>query len=191
MTIEAGKFHRRTCSDGETQRLVEVFQQRESPKFFIVDRGCTLLYCSPNLNDQRLIAASLRVLEDRLKHGAVDTTPWIFERVEANVVLRIVPLVGGSADCHGVFVEPLLSRDALASAVKRFEITKREAAVLELLTNGFSTSKMARILFISEHTVCDHIKSLLRKTQTNRRSELIARIYRDELEARPHDGPLL
>ncbi len=50
--------------------------------------------------------------------------------------------------------------------------------MLELLVAGLTTAEIAERLCISEGTVGDHVKSLFRKTRTNKRSELVARVFR-------------
>lgn len=49
------------------------------------------------------------------------------------------------------------------------EITPRQLEVLTLLSQGLASSKIAQILFISEHTVKSHIKQLYQKLQADNR----------------------
>jgi DNA-binding CsgD family transcriptional regulator len=109
----------------------------------------------------------------------------VFEPLEPGTMLRIVPLAGERPDCYAVFVEPLSSRNYLDAAVKRYDITKREAEVLELLIGGFSTLEVAGRLYITEGTVGDHVKSLFRKTRANKRSELVARVFQPDWPEAP------
>lgn len=53
------------------------------------------------------------------------------------------------------------------------EFTKREREVLHLLTNGFSNAEIGGHLHLSPRTIEKYVSSLLRKTETNNRSELI------------------
>ena len=53
------------------------------------------------------------------------------------------------------------------------EFTKREQEVLHLLTNGFSNAEIGGHLHLSPRTIEKYVSSLLRKTETNNRSELI------------------
>jgi DNA-binding NarL/FixJ family response regulator len=52
------------------------------------------------------------------------------------------------------------------------KITNRESAVLEFLVQGLSNKEIGRELSISNHTVRDHISSIMRKTNTTNRVEL-------------------
>ena len=53
------------------------------------------------------------------------------------------------------------------------KLTKREREVLELLTHGHSNGEIGEHLHLSPRTVEKHVTSLLRKTLTNNRVELV------------------
>lgn len=53
--------------------------------------------------------------------------------------------------------------------------TGKECEVMELLTSGITTAEIARRMFISERTVNFHVGSMLRKTGSKNRVELIAK----------------
>ncbi len=53
------------------------------------------------------------------------------------------------------------------------ELTSREQEVLELLTHGLSNADMGQKLHLSPRTVEKYVSSLLRKTGTNNRAELV------------------
>lgn len=55
-------------------------------------------------------------------------------------------------------------------------LTARESEVLELLARGADTRTLAGELYLSEHTVQDHLKSIFEKTGTRNRRTLISRI---------------
>ena len=52
---------------------------------------------------------------------------------------------------------------------------EREEEVLNQLARGASTRDIAGALFISEHTVRDHVKSIFTKTGARSRGELVHR----------------
>lgn len=58
------------------------------------------------------------------------------------------------------------------------QITTRELEILDLLSRGLSSSKIAEILFISRNTVDSHRRQLLRKTESKNIAELIGNAYR-------------
>ncbi|WP_257627034.1 response regulator transcription factor [Pseudomonas sp. Xaverov 259] len=52
------------------------------------------------------------------------------------------------------------------------KITNRESAVIDLLIRGLTNKEIGRALGISNHTVRDHISTMMRKTNTVSRVEL-------------------
>ena len=54
-----------------------------------------------------------------------------------------------------------------------FHLTQREREVLVLLTHGLSNAKIGTRLHLSPRTVEKYVSSLLRKTETNNRAELV------------------
>jgi DNA-binding CsgD family transcriptional regulator len=50
-------------------------------------------------------------------------------------------------------------------------LSKREAQVLGLVARGLQTADVARLLQISAHTVCTHVKSIYRKRHLCSRAE--------------------
>jgi DNA-binding NarL/FixJ family response regulator len=64
--------------------------------------------------------------------------------------------------------------DAIAGA-----LSAREVEVLLLLDEHLGTDQIAKRLFISEHTVRSHVKSLLRKLEVSSRREALERLARE------------
>jgi two-component system, NarL family, response regulator LiaR len=60
-----------------------------------------------------------------------------------------------------------------------FGLTLRESEVAALLARGLSNREIAAALFISEHTVKSHLKSVFRKTGVGTRARAVARIKED------------
>ncbi len=57
------------------------------------------------------------------------------------------------------------------------QLTAREMDVLELLIQGCSNREISERLFISVHTVKNHITNIFQKIGVNDRSQLIALVY--------------
>lgn len=55
-------------------------------------------------------------------------------------------------------------------------LTPREAELLDLLAGGADTRTVASRMFLSEHTVQDHLKAIFAKTGTSSRRDLLARV---------------
>jgi two-component system, NarL family, response regulator len=69
---------------------------------------------------------------------------------------------------------PATIASKLAESMARPELTKRERQVLEYIANGRSNKEIGQILYISEHTVKTHVKSILTKLDAVGRTEAIA-----------------
>ena len=69
--------------------------------------------------------------------------------------------------------ETKVSPQAIMAADISIEVTRREQEVLELLTTGLSNTEIGNKLHLSSRTVEKYVSSLLRKTTTTNRSELL------------------
>ena len=98
------------------------------------------------------------------------------------LVVRTHPLLGPAGLFIGVRVDRALSSNSLTGVASRYHISPREVQVLALLLDGNHLDQIAKRLFITSSTVQDHIKSMLDKTGSHNRSELIARILGWETE---------
>jgi DNA-binding CsgD family transcriptional regulator len=55
-------------------------------------------------------------------------------------------------------------------------LTSRETELLNHLIRGVDTSELARLMFLSQHTVQDHLKSIFTKTSVHNRRTLLAQV---------------
>jgi DNA-binding CsgD family transcriptional regulator len=55
-------------------------------------------------------------------------------------------------------------------------LTSREGELLNHLIRGVDTYQLARLMFLSQHTVQDHLKSIFAKTSVHNRRTLLARV---------------
>ncbi len=67
-------------------------------------------------------------------------------------------------------VELLVERTA-SSAVAASELTPRELEILQLVAEGHSNSKLARMLWVTEQTVKFHLSNIYRKLDVSNRTE--------------------
>jgi DNA-binding CsgD family transcriptional regulator len=70
------------------------------------------------------------------------------------------------------------SRDSGVPEAIAAALSAREVEVLLLLDEHLGTDEIARRLFISEHTVRSHVKSLLRKLGVSSRREALDKLAR-------------
>jgi DNA-binding CsgD family transcriptional regulator len=92
------------------------------------------------------------------------------------LVVRTQPMSGPAGLLIGVRIDRFREPNSLISAADRFHISPREVQVLALLLDGNHLNQIAEQLYITSSTVQDHIKSMLDKTESSNRSELIARV---------------
>jgi DNA-binding NarL/FixJ family response regulator len=64
-------------------------------------------------------------------------------------------------------------QEAIESRSNTLDLTKREQQVLDLLTTGLSNADIGNKLHLSPRTVEKYVSSLLRKTETSNRAELV------------------
>lgn len=105
------------------------------------------------------------------------------------LVVRTHPMSGPAGLFIGVRIDRFQPPNSLTGAAKRFHISPREVQVLALLLDGNHLDQIAHQLHITSSTVQDHIKSMLDKTESRNRSELIARVLGWESNPRGHSLP--
>jgi DNA-binding NarL/FixJ family response regulator len=92
------------------------------------------------------------------------------------LVVRTRPMAGPTGLFIGVSFERTKPEHSLTDAAARFRISPREVQVLALLLDGLQLNEIGKQLHITSSTVQDHIKTLLQKTDTENRSQMIAKI---------------
>ena len=92
------------------------------------------------------------------------------------LVVRTRPMSGPAGLFIGVRIDRFQPPHSLTGAAERFHISPREVQVLALLLDGNHLDQIATRLHITSSTVQDHIGSMLEKTESRNRSELIARV---------------
>jgi DNA-binding CsgD family transcriptional regulator len=92
------------------------------------------------------------------------------------LVVRTQPMCGPAGLLIGVRIDRFHEPNSLTGAAGRYHISPREVQVLALLLDGNHLDQIAGQLHITSSTVQDHIKSMLDKTESSNRSELIARV---------------
>lgn len=70
-------------------------------------------------------------------------------------------------------LEVTRSQPQTPTSPNAFDLTKREQQVLDLLTTGLSNGDIGNKLHLSARTVEKYVSSLLRKTETSNRAELV------------------
>ena len=65
---------------------------------------------------------------------------------------------------------------------QRYHLTEREQMVIIYLMLGFADEEMANRINLSEYTVKEHLKRIIRETQTTTRTGLLARMISRHLK---------
>lgn len=173
----------------DPEMSVDVLAMRSNPKLIVLDDSLriifadwtamlTLLPLAQNAEEPMQVLPSPlheAVLEAVAGWGTKRAAECVVEPLP-DVVLRISRLSGVSNSYVAVFCESRIRRDDVKHAVAAYSLTRRERDVLTLVLRGFSSSEIAEELVISEATVGDYFKQLLRKTRSKNRTEMIARV---------------
>lgn len=92
------------------------------------------------------------------------------------LVVRTQPMSGPSGLFVGVRIERYRPPNSLVGPAALYHISPRELQVLALLLDGATLDEIGQTLHITSSTVQDHIKSMIDKTESRNRTELIARV---------------
>jgi DNA-binding CsgD family transcriptional regulator len=163
---------RDSASEDRTAAMVK---RREAPRFFIIDDHLKVLSISPGAAIDAIIPEALVRLSEC---GALREPALVM--LNDDTWLRTVPLDASWVEATVVFVENGEIRGSIQRAAQRYGLSKREMEVLRLMLDNHVNGQIAKLLFIAESTVCDHIKSIYRKTQSARRTELIGKLLQGE-----------
>jgi DNA-binding CsgD family transcriptional regulator len=94
-------------------------------------------------------------------------------------VLQASTLIGGDDDQIAVTIEPASGDQLIGLLLVAYSLTSRERDICREVMAGHSTADIAGHLFISAHTVQDHLKSVFAKVGVRSRGELVARLRPD------------
>ncbi|WP_405799730.1 response regulator transcription factor [Streptomyces sp. NBC_01506] len=83
---------------------------------------------------------------------------------------------GGQPGPVALVIEPAAAADRAVLVAEAYGLTPRELEITQLITRGLPTTGIAETLFISPHTVRDHVKAVFAKAEVSSRGELVARL---------------
>jgi DNA-binding CsgD family transcriptional regulator len=87
-----------------------------------------------------------------------------------------------------VIIEPANPSRLYPLLMSAYGLTEREKDVTRLVLQGASTSQIAGELFVSAHTVQQHLKSIFDKTGVRSRRDLIGKVFFAHFEPRLRDN---
>jgi DNA-binding CsgD family transcriptional regulator len=83
------------------------------------------------------------------------------------------------ADRLSLVIEPTRPHELAEVIAAAYGLTDRERAVPRLLVAGHTNRQIATALWLSPHTVSDHVKNVFAKLGVTTRGELTARLFFD------------
>jgi DNA-binding CsgD family transcriptional regulator len=83
-------------------------------------------------------------------------------------------------------IEPAKSADVAPLIVEAYGLTTRELDVTRAIARGLGTTEIGASLYLSPHTVRDHIKAIFEKVGVSSRGELVHRIFAEHYAAPAH-----
>ena len=81
----------------------------------------------------------------------------------------------------GVTLAPASAAELEPLRLALYDLTPREREVAKLLIRGESNDEIARALWISRHTVKDHVKAVYAKLRVASRAELSAKLFHEHI----------
>ena len=88
----------------------------------------------------------------------------------------------GSLRSIAMVVEPATAAEIAPIIVQAYDLTDREQQVTRLIARGAGTAEIADELFLSAHTVRDHVKAIFSKVGVSSRGELVAKLFAEHYE---------
>jgi DNA-binding CsgD family transcriptional regulator len=129
---------------------------------------------------------ALRTAEDESAPGEV-AVARVLSTEERWMILHGASLVAGGARRVAVIVEPAHPARTTPLLMDAYGLTEREQDVTRLVLRGDSTAQIAERLYVSPHTVQQHLKSVFEKTAVRSRRELVGKVFFSHYEPRLRD----
>ena len=158
---------------------------------YVLDRDLNIIMTWTSQDQRRAVITGLRTrIAERLPTVLEDTVRALTAMWQTNpatqvpgvarpvpfLVVRTQPVSSPTGLCIGVRIDRFEPANSLAGPAALFHITPRELEVLALLLDGAKLDDIGNALSITVSTVQDHIKSMVDKTDSRNRTELIGRV---------------
>jgi DNA-binding CsgD family transcriptional regulator len=121
-----------------------------------------------------------------LRDDALGRVPRARLRTRSGVWLVFHGSVLQGTSQLALIIEPAKAADIAPLIVEAYGLTQREVEVTRLIARGLGTSQIAATLFLSPHTVRDHVKAVLEKVGVSSRGELVAKVFADHYAPPSH-----
>lgn len=117
--------------------------------------------------------------------GGENAVPRARVRTRTGVWLLMHASLLQGTDQLALVIEPAKAADVAPLIVEAYGLTQRELDVTRAIARGLGTAEIAALLFVSQHTVRDHVKSVFEKVGVSSRGELVAKVFAE------HYSPVL
>lgn len=94
----------------------------------------------------------------------------------------------GDPGSVAVVIEPARGEEIAPIIVEAYALSPREQEITRLIARGAGTAHIAATLFVSPHTVRDHIKTIFEKVGVSSRGELTAKFFAEHYTQPLHEG---
>ena len=136
-----------------------------------------------------VLAAAAGALHDAERRGAGGASMARVPMKDGRWAVVQAAVMGANGDSKVTVIIQSAHPDRIAPLLMSiYGLTDREQEVTRLVLRGGSTTKLAKDLGLSPHTVQQHLKSIFEKTDVNSRGELVAKVYFDCYAMRTHDN---
>ena len=124
----------------------------------------------------------------RVRAAHEDGAPQIRSRLrtQRGVWLLMHGSVLEGSDLVTLIIEPARSADVAPLIVEAYGLTGRELDVTRAIARGLSTTEIGAELYLSPHTVRDHVKGIFEKVGVSSRGELVHRVFAEHYAAPSH-----
>lgn len=89
---------------------------------------------------------------------------------------------GGEITSIAVVIEPAKVSEVMPLVVDAYGLSDRELQITQFVSRGLPTGEIAEQLFLSPHTVRDHIKAIFEKVAVSSRGELVGKLFTEHYE---------
>lgn len=175
------------------EEILELVRGRSSPGVLILDRENKILYANgesfrllknpqelpPVIRDlcNELRSAQAKGRDTGLASGRNCALLWIDGESLCSLRAFLIgaPAKGSAATHVMVLVEKVTEQRGLnfKRAKTQYGLTDREIEVVALVAQGLPNKEIGSRLFLSEYTIKDHVKNVMRKMSAASRSEII------------------
>ncbi len=167
--------------------LLKIIQKRKPPGILLFNKKGDIVFFNkqtlkifPDLNNLPPIIFKLQ-WEVRDHPDSGDKVALLNINPKKILALRAMPLKGeNSQDSYILVLIEKIAKESvdLTKIQDKYKLTQRQMQVIKLICDGLTNKEIAEKLFISEYTVKDHLKKIMKKLNINSRNEIISMLLK-------------